>query len=111
MSALLPKADMLGASCMSAKCHKRTYVFGEAVERRRSIEREGDDVVATFERKVSVTASAHCYVLLAIHGIGHRRCVDAGTGKERPQNLASRCVVRPEPAITLTSEQQPTGSR
>src|SRR5262245_60804805 len=76
-----------------------------------SRKREGDDVVATSERKVGVTAGGDSYVLLAIHCIGHRRCVDAGTGEERPQNLASRCVMGSEPAIALAREQKPTGSR
>jgi hypothetical protein len=51
-------------------------------------------LVATFERKVGVTAGGDSYVVLAIHRIGHRRCVDTGTGEERPQNLASRCLSR-----------------
>ena len=33
------------------------------------------------------------------------------TGEERPKNLAGRCVIGPEPAIALTREQKPTGSR
>jgi hypothetical protein len=89
---------------MSAKCHKR-----RRVEPRRSIEREGDDVVATFEREVGVTTSGYCNILLTIHRIRHRRCVDAGTGKKKgPQNLASRCVVRlNQPSLSPANKSPP----
>src|SRR6478735_8088200 len=70
----------------------------------RLINREGDDVVAPLERKVGVTAGADNDVLLAIHRVRSRRCVDTRARKKRPEDLAGRCVIGPEPTIALTRE-------
>src|SRR5262245_33722087 len=51
---------------------------------KRSIDREGDDVVAALEVDLHVTARADDDVLLPVDGVGGRRRVHAGAREERP---------------------------
>src|SRR5271166_811933 len=77
--------------------------------RARSIEREGDDVVAAPEVDLDVTARANHDVLLAAHHVARRRCIDARTGAEAPQFLAVGRVVGCELAVAFTCENKTAG--
>ena len=76
---------------------------------RRSIDRKGDDVVAALEVDLRVSARTDDNVLLAVDRVGGRRRVDAGSGKERPQDLAALGVIGPEPAVALAGEHETAG--
>src|SRR5262249_15337819 len=77
---------------------------------RLSIDGKGDDVVAALEVDLDVTASADDDVLLAVDGVGSRRRIDAGAGKERPQHVTGLGIVGAEPAVALTGEHEAAGS-
>ena len=55
-----------------------------------SIDGKRDDVVAALEVDLRVSTCADDDVLLAVDGIGSGRCIDAGPGEERPQDVAGR---------------------
>ena len=76
-----------------------------------SIDGKRDDVVAALEVDLGISASANDDVLLAVERIGSGRSVDAGTGKERPQDVAALRIVGAEPAVAFTSEHETAGGR
>src|SRR5260370_26895238 len=70
----------------------------------RSIEREGDDIVAAAEVDLSVTSRAYHDVLLPANHVGGGRRIDAGSRAEAPQFLAVGRIVSGELAVTLARE-------
>src|SRR4026207_200121 len=71
-----------------------------------SIDGKRDDVVAALEVDLRVSTCADDDVLLAVDGIGSGRCIDAGPGEERPQDVATLRVVGAEPSVALTGEHE-----
>src|SRR3981081_825748 len=72
----------------------------------RSIEREGDNVVAAAEVDLGVSARTDHDLLLAANHVGGRRGIDPRTGVEAPQFLAVGRIVGRELAVTLTRENK-----
>src|SRR5262245_18876809 len=85
-------------------------VFDRAVQftdtRGPSVDREGDDVVTELEVIRNVSTCADHDVLLAVYGVGRRRCIDASAREERPKYLAAFSVVGPEPAVAFARENE-----
>src|SRR6202163_1104299 len=74
----------------------------------RSIEREGDNVVATVKVDLGVAARADHDILLAAHHVGGGGRIDACTGAEVPQFLSVGRIVGRELAVALTRENKTT---
>src|SRR4030088_625270 len=74
----------------------------------RSIEGEGDNVVAAVKVDLGVTARADHDILLAACHVRGGRCIDAGSGMEAPQFLAGGRIVGRELAVALTRENKTT---
>src|SRR6202158_278869 len=72
----------------------------------RSIEREGDNIVAAVKVDLGITARADHHILLAAHHVGGRWRIDARTGAEVPQFLAVGRIVGRELAVALTRENK-----
>src|SRR3984893_10266343 len=74
----------------------------------RSIEGEGDNVVAAVKVDLGVTARADHYILLAACHVGGGWRIDAGSGMEAPQFLAGGRIVGRELAVALPREDKTT---
>src|SRR5258708_20480943 len=64
-----------------------------------SIERKGDDVVATVKVDLGVASRADHDVLLAPHHVGGGRCIDPRPGPNAPQSLPTGRLKAPTLAL------------
>src|SRR5260221_13540258 len=72
----------------------------------RSIEREGDDIVAAAEIDLRVASRAYDDILLAVDHVGGGRRVDAGSGAETPQFLAVGRIIGGELSVAFARENE-----
>src|SRR6266581_92757 len=70
---------------------------------------EYDHAVAALEVNLRISAGGNGDVLFALHRVGHRRRVDAGSGLVLPQQASGRRVQRLEKAVALAEEHQTPG--
>src|SRR5262249_35732364 len=77
----------------------------------KSLQREGDDIVASLVVELDVAAGGNDDVLLAVDRIGGRWRVDAGAGVESPQYLAIPGVIGAEAPIAFAREHEAAGRR
>src|SRR6195952_2159594 len=72
----------------------------------RSVEREGDDVVAAAEIDLRIAARADHDILLAANHVCRGRRIDASPGAEVPQLLAVRRIVGGKLAVAFAGENK-----
>src|SRR4030081_1877029 len=72
----------------------------------RSIEREGDDIVAAAEVDLSVAARTYHDILLSVAHVSGVWRVDAGSSAETPQFLAVGRIVSGELAVAFARENK-----
>src|SRR6516165_4006898 len=111
-NASIPSA--LSFSCTTKRrdpsgSRRRLFEPGLPHPARLLLNREGNDAVASLIVELDVAAGTHDDVLLALHRVGRRRCVDARSSLELPQCGSSLGIISLELAIALTGEDQSTG--